>query len=75
MKYGLLLLIAIILLWQWRHARGGTSNPSQRKKPAPPEALSMVRCAQCGLHLPEQESIQGQKGVYCSVAHRQAQEP
>jgi uncharacterized protein len=74
MKYGLLLLIAMILLWQWRHARS-SSGTDKRKKPAPPEVLSMVRCANCGLHLPEHEALQGQKGVYCSVAHRQAQEP
>lgn len=32
----------------------------------------MVRCAQCGLHLPKGESIQAEGHFFCSAEHRDA---
>lgn len=32
----------------------------------------MVRCAQCGVHLPKGESVQSQDQFFCSTAHRDA---
>jgi uncharacterized protein len=37
---------------------------------APPPAEEMVRCAQCGVHLPKSESILAGGNYYCSDAHR-----
>ena len=37
---------------------------------APPPAEEMVRCAQCGVHLPKSESILAGGNFYCSDAHR-----
>jgi uncharacterized protein len=31
----------------------------------------MVRCAVCGLHLPQADAQITPRGVYCSVEHRQ----
>jgi uncharacterized protein len=33
-------------------------------------AEEMVRCAQCGVHLPKSESIMAGGNFYCSDAHR-----
>jgi uncharacterized protein len=33
-------------------------------------AEDMVRCAQCGVHLPRSESIMAGGNFYCSDAHR-----
>lgn len=32
----------------------------------------MVRCAQCGVHLPRGESVQADGRTFCSAAHRDA---
>ena len=34
----------------------------------------MVRCAQCGVHLPRSESITSQSAFYCSADHRRLHE-
>ena len=40
------------------------------KQDAPNAAEEMVRCAQCGVHLPKSESIQASGNYYCCDAHR-----
>jgi uncharacterized protein len=40
------------------------------KQDAPAPAEEMVRCAQCGVHLPKSESILAGGSFYCSDAHR-----
>lgn len=46
------------------------------RKSAPPQegqaAEDMVRCAQCGLHLPRSESVQADGRFFCSAEHRDA---
>lgn len=75
MKFLLLFFIFMVLLWQWRHARSPKVKDAARKNAQPPSVVSMVECAHCGLHLPASDAVQGSRGVYCSVAHRQAREP
>ncbi len=47
---------------------------SYRKQPPKQDvstsAEEMVRCAQCGVHLPKSESILAGGNYYCSDAHR-----
>lgn len=48
---------------------------SSRKSVPPqkgPEAEDMVRCAQCGVHLPRSESILSAGNFFCSTEHRDA---
>ena len=33
---------------------------------------NMVRCAQCGVHLPQGESVQAEGENFCCAAHRDA---
>lgn len=40
------------------------------KQDASAPAEEMVRCAQCGVHLPKSESILSGGNFYCSDAHR-----
>ncbi|MDO8989986.1 MAG: PP0621 family protein [Sideroxyarcus sp.] len=40
------------------------------KQDSPVAAEEMVRCAQCGVHLPKGESIKAGGNFYCSDAHR-----
>jgi uncharacterized protein len=46
------------------------------RKPPPvqgrPGAEDMVRCVQCGVHLPKSESILSGGNFFCSIEHRDA---
>jgi uncharacterized protein len=78
MKFLLLFFIFMVLLWQWRQARQPKVMQAKRKSAPGTAALDMVQCAHCGVHLPANDAIPGgkrDKAVYCSAAHRQAQEP
>lgn len=73
MKYLLVLAVVFLVAWRWRSTR--TAQLRTRTKAAPSVPLDMVRCGQCGVHLPAQDAVAGARGVmYCSVAHRQAVE-
>lgn len=41
-----------------------------RENSSPPEAQKMVSCAQCGVHLPESESLPSGGRNYCCEEHR-----
>jgi len=43
-------------------------QPTQESKPETSE--DMVRCSQCGVHLPKSESILSGGEFFCSDAHR-----
>ncbi len=75
MKFLLLFFIFMVLLWQWRHAREQKVNQTKRKNAPTADAVVMVPCAHCGMHLPSNDALKGAQGLYCSAAHRQAQEP
>ena len=69
MKFVLLLIAIGVLLWMLR---------SSLRRPRPPrdapaaEPQPMLQCAQCGVHLPRDEALPGQGGVFCGEAHRSA---
>jgi uncharacterized protein len=64
-----LLVLAVIFagVWLWRSRQAGLSRPAA--PPAPPKPLEMVRCAHCGLHIAEAETVQGKLGQYCCQEH------
>jgi uncharacterized protein len=69
----MIFLVVLVLAWRWRSWR---ASEQQRRKPdSPPKVTDMVRCAQCGVHVPANEAVVGQKGQYCSSAHRLIMEP
>ena len=74
MKFLLLFLIFMVLLWQWRHAREEKVKHAMRKNAAPAAVVDMVQCAHCGLHLPAGDAVHQAKATYCSAAHALAQE-
>ena len=72
MKYLVVLLVVVLVLWLARAAR---RTPAPRKPPPaqrPPAIEDMVRCAHCGVHLPRDEALPGRGGVFCGDAHRTA---
>lgn len=48
-----------------------------KREPPPPAAGAedMVRCAQCGVHLPRSESITARGKFYCSAEHQRLGSP
>ncbi|MEO7621909.1 MAG: PP0621 family protein [Gallionella sp.] len=68
----LLLLIAIVIVvyWVFRSYRKG--NTPERNNVA---AEDMVRCAQCGVHLPKGECIKADGLTFCCEEHRDAHHP
>jgi uncharacterized protein len=72
MKYLILLLVVLAVLWFWRNARG-SGTPGAHKKPGK-DALpqDMVRCPVCSVHLPRTDALPGPDGqLYCCAAHRE----
>lgn len=64
-----LAVVAIVyLLIKSRHAgRSRAAPPGGAGRP--PAAEDMVRCVQCGVHLPRSEAIMAGGKFYCSEAH------
>jgi len=79
MKYLILLLVVLAVLWLWRNARGGSGGTDdsrgtgQRPKPgSTPLPQDMVRCPVCSVHLPRAEALPAPDGqLYCCAAHRE----
>ena len=73
MKYLVVLLVIVLVLWLARAAR---RTPLPRKPPPerPPAIEDMVRCAHCGVHLPRSEALPGRGGLFCGAPHRAAHE-
>lgn len=64
-----LILIAIIIgggIWLWRRL---SSRPLSSKHPA--QTQSMVRCANCHVHLPQDRAVFKQPHWYCNSEHLQ----
>ena len=70
MKFVLLLLAVFVLLWMLRGSLRSKRPPPVAKPGPPAEPQAMLKCAQCGLHLPRDEALPGRGGVFCSEAHR-----
>lgn len=67
-KLLLLLLVFVIAYWFIKTMK---RNTAPRPRSAPRDAgEDMVRCAQCGVHLPRSESVMSRELFYCSVDHR-----
>jgi uncharacterized protein len=69
----LLVLIALLALagWLWRHF----TRPRHPRTPATPKAQPMVRCAHCGVHVPQAEALAHDNRWYCSRAHLEQDNP
>lgn len=77
MKYLLVLLAVVLVAWQWRSTRR-QRQLLDRNPPTTTATTSatveMVECKHCGIHLAAAESVPGQRGSYCSEAHRDSAE-
>jgi uncharacterized protein len=72
-KY-LLLLALFLLAGYWLAKRYGYRS-GRPETAAPPPEEDMVRCAQCGVHLPRSESLLTRGHYYCSAEHQRQHTP
>lgn len=75
MKYLLVLLLVFVVFWLWSNNRRiekkQADDARRPRQPGPDNALTeIVACDICQVHLPRFEALIGNKGVYCSDAHR-----
>ena len=63
----LLFLLAVVIV-VYLLLKSYRKQPPKQDASAPAE--DMVRCAQCGVHLPRSESILASGNFYCSDEHR-----
>jgi uncharacterized protein len=68
MKFLLLVLAVLALVWLLRGARRREDAPARPRAGTGVEP--MVACQHCGIHLPRNEALPGRGGVFCSEAHR-----
>ncbi len=75
MKFLLIILVVLAVIWLWRSWRQATPPSKQPKPPTAAAPLEMVRCTLCSVHLPVADAVAGKKGPYCCAEHRQRAEP
>ena len=77
MKALLFLVVVLAGIWWWRSRHSPGEKDSTEVPDASPLAqpLEMVRCSQCGMHIPGAEAVQGKRGPYCSQEHLKQLEP
>jgi len=64
----LIFWIAIVfaVLWVWRKIKSATQQPGRKSAE---QTLMMVRCARCGVHLPQDRALTRGQHWYCSQVH------
>ncbi|MBC9252234.1 hypothetical protein A9179_18345 [Pseudomonas alcaligenes] len=68
--FRLLFWIALITaaIWFWRRLKRPAATAQTRHEAA---AAPMVRCAHCGVHVPQQQALAAGNLWYCSQPHLQ----
>ena len=59
--------LLIRMLRHWYESTKGKSVPSDKQKAS---IDSVVKCEECGLHIPEKEAIRDDNLFFCSHEHR-----
>ena len=70
-KYLLLFAILGLLYWSWRKRRNQVPD---RDSPVAKVPDRMVCCDQCGVYLPESDSVRLGDAYFCNAAHRDAKQ-
>lgn len=73
MKYLIWLLVIVLAIWAFKRSRRVNSDTPKAQPPVTPSTpANMAVCLHCGIHLPPDEAVTGEKGLYCSTDHRTA---
>jgi uncharacterized protein len=74
LKYLLLLLVGLLIAWQWRSYRDREARKQTPPRGSAEQPIEMVSCVQCGVHIVASDAVTGRLGAYCCAAHRQRYE-
>lgn len=77
LKYLLLIgaIAGVVLLLRSARNRRLDKPSSQARDRTGIQAARMVRCARCGLHVPEREAVRRGEDLFCSVDHADLGKP
>lgn len=65
-----LIILAVIIFLLAAVVRHFLTSPSKKESPRPiPRQGTMVRCEQCGLHVPAPEAFRDQDKFFCCNSH------
>ena len=67
----LLALVVGLLLWWWLRRPSARRAESEAPPPKAQGPEAMVRCAECGVHVPVGQALPGRGGHFCGAPHRQ----
>lgn len=67
-----LIILALVIWLIYRMVRRLLAKPANDNTARPQVGTDMVRCAHCGIHIPENEALYADGQPYCSEEHRQA---
>jgi uncharacterized protein len=70
LKYFVVLLVVVFVYWFFKVHKSRLKAPDERPRAAGGSGEDMVRCAQCGVHLPRSESLMSGQVFYCTPEHR-----
>ena len=68
-----ILLIALVAWLVIRMIRNWMDRKAVKPASKSGQIGTVVRCAHCGLHIPQQEAVHSGDRYYCSVEHSKAQ--
>ena len=68
MKYLIWFLVILLAIWAFKRSRRVKTDAPKEQPPTTP--ANMAVCLHCGIHLPPDEAVTGEKGLYCSTDHR-----
>jgi uncharacterized protein len=72
-KLIVLVIIVLVVMFVLKSYLRGVESKRQASAPGPANdnaANTMVRCAQCGVHVPRSEGILSRSKFFCSDEHR-----
>jgi uncharacterized protein len=82
MKYLVILVLALAVIWLWRGKRRASLAEKARQQKPPQSSgktgalrtTEVIACDVCAVHMPLSEALTGGRGVYCSESHRRQAE-
>jgi uncharacterized protein len=63
-------LIVWLVIYMVKRALGNRQIEREEKKPQQQASEKVVRCARCGLHVPQSQALRDGDRFYCSPEHR-----